>query len=321
LGIVAYLDLHREHGGPKYHGVDVVFGDEQARLDPTLPILFGTRPKKADFYATPPAPQRCLWLDPPTGWKLHPKVHHHLLSRHSAELERVFRMLADDESRMTFASIVRTRLAGDSGYFRVAGYPEYRHPMALARPGDTVIDGGAFDGDSSRLFADLVGKEGRVFAMEPSRANFTELCRQSTSAGLRQIVPVAMGLWSEPALLRFTDDEGGSSNLSPSGGSEVAVTSIDFLVEQHRLDRVDVIKLDVEGAEAQALHGARQTLERMRPALHVSIYHRPNDLFELPLMLDDWLDGYRFWIGHHNFYHTETDLYAVPEERIERADD
>ncbi len=97
------------------------------------------------------------------------------------------------------------------------------------------------------------------------------------------------------------------------------VTPIDKLVVDHQLPRIDVVKLDVEGAEREALEGARASLERYRPQVHISIYHRFDDLFELPLMLAEWLPGYRWYLGHHSYYQMETDIYGIPIEKWVRG--
>ena len=79
--------------------------------------------------------------------------------------------------------------------------------------------------------------------------------------------------------------------------------------------------MDVEGAELEALRGAKLTITRDKPKLAICIYHRPEDIIDIPLYIMDQRDDYRFWIRHHNcrnnpFYPScgyvwETVLYAV----------
>jgi hypothetical protein len=91
---------------------------------------------------------------------------------------------------------------------------------------------------------------------------------------------------------------------------------LDSFLRERGDARCDLISLDVEGAEREALDGARKTIARHRPVLQVSIYHTLADLFELPLHIHHEHRDYMFFVGHHNTYSTETDLYAVPKERL-----
>ena len=91
------------------------------------------------------------------------------------------------------------------------------------------------------------------------------------------------------------------------------MTTVDAFVAENGLERVDVIKLDVEGAEMQALEGAAATLAHRRPRLAISVYHRPEDLFSIPLFLKDLLPDSRFYLGHHTACALETVLYVLPQ--------
>ena len=312
LAPIGFLDTHARFDADTHEGLPVFVADQRPPGEHIL--LFTGAPKKSDFYASPPSPQQCYWLDDEASWRRFPKQQLKRIERHAAQYEQLHQLLADEESQLTLASILRTRIEGDSGYFRIAPYREYAHPKALPGEGDVVIDGGAFDGDSSIQLGSLVGNRGQVYAFEPSAQNYVKLCKRC--AKWHNILPVAMGLSSKFTTMQFSDGAGGSSSISESGGSTVVVTSVDSFVKRARPAKIDLIKLDVEGAEIETLNGARHTLETQRPALHISVYHRPDDLHEIPLLLQEWLPSYRFWLGHHNFYHTETDLYAMPEERL-----
>ncbi|HVW05280.1 MAG TPA: FkbM family methyltransferase [Vicinamibacterales bacterium] len=248
------------------------------------------------------------------------------LRDHAEPLEDVFALLADEESRLTFASVVRHRITGEHGYLRIADYPEYRHPLAHARPGDHVVDGGAFDGETSFDFA-RAAVGGRVYAFEPDVENQRRIRERldrarggdaATQAAAGAIEVVDAGLFDTRRTLRFSSGRGGSSAITPAASADVTIAAVDldsFLRERGDA-RCDLISLDVEGAEREALDGARKTIARHRPVLQVSIYHTLADLFELPLHIHHEHRDYMFFVGHHNTYSTETDLYAVPKERL-----
>jgi hypothetical protein len=90
---------------------------------------------------------------------------------------------------------------------------------------------------------------------------------------------------------------------------EVDAESLDSLLKG---ERVDYIKFDVEGAEKEAIIGARETIEKYRPALMISLYHRSGDIFELPLMINEAFPGYRFYIRRREYVPAwDTVLIAV----------
>ena len=96
---------------------------------------------------------------------------------------------------------------------------------------------------------------------------------------------------------------GQGSKIQAEGGvntEKCIITDIDSYVEEHNLQKVNMIKLDIEGAEPEALQGAVRTLQRFTPKLAISIYHAPlSQLIEIPIMLQRLNLGYTFWMGHH----------------------
>jgi hypothetical protein len=96
----------------------------------------------------------------------------------------------------------------------------------------------------------------------------------------------------------------------------VPTTSLDSLVASGELERVDFIKLDIEGAESAALKGAEQTLRRFTPRLALAAYHQFDDMWALMRQIDQLDLGYRFAMAHFTPHHEETVLYAwVPMDQ------
>jgi FkbM family methyltransferase len=284
------------------------------RFGPQLgvPWLIAGPANKRQFDGAPETLNRCLWHVPLAGWRQAGRHDPALLERRGEQLHAVFRGLHDEHSRQTYASLIRGRLEGDSGYFSVAPYREYAHPVVRAVPGDVVIDAGAFTGDSAIRFAWCLRGRGTIFSLEPDRKNFERLSRRRIPG----LLPVNLGVWHERAKLSFSADATASSRIRSDGDVQIDVAPIDELVQEYALRRVDLIKLDVEGVEHEALEGARKSLQRYRPKLQISIYHKKDDLFELPWRLMQELPDYRWYVGHHGPWHSESDLYGMPCERL-----
>jgi hypothetical protein len=96
-----------------------------------------------------------------------------------------------------------------------------------------------------------------------------------------------------------------------SGNNPVPLRSIDFLVNTKDIAKIDFIKLDVEGAELDSIRGARDSILRFKPKLAISLYHKPNDLFEIILYIKDKFPFYSCYVDHYTIHAEETVLYCT----------
>ena len=101
--------------------------------------------------------------------------------------------------------------------------------------------------------------------------------------------------------------DGTSSAISESGDVSVEVDSIDRV----SVEPVTFIKMDVEGAEYQGILGARNMIAKYKPKLAICVYHKPEDIWELPQLIHEIRSDYVFYLRHYSFGDVETVLYAV----------
>ena len=148
----------------------------------------------------------------------------------------------------------------------------FRH---VPRPGEVIVDGGAFPGDFTVYASRKVGPSGRVLAFEPNPRNFLVLERSVRRAGCANVTLVPKGLWSVGRSGGMSG-EGVDSAVAREGGSEHAIelVTLDGELASLGIDRVDFIKLDIEGAETEALRGAVDTLRRHPVRLAIGTYHQ-----------------------------------------------
>jgi FkbM family methyltransferase len=157
----------------------------------------------------------------------------------------------------------------------------YHHPQAHVRPGDVVIDCGAhiggFTGVALRAGARL------VVAIEPEQANVTAL-RRNFAAEIKtgKVKLVEKGVWNKTGRLSLHVSKTGDSHsvVVPQNGpreESIEVVTLDSLAGGMKLSRVDFIKMDIEGAERNALRGAHEILRRYKPRLAISSYHLKGD--------------------------------------------
>jgi len=152
-------------------------------------------------------------------------------------------------------------------YSPLKGYEMYRQ----LQPGDVVVDAGAFPGDYTLFAARQVGEEGQVYAFEPDGKNRAVLERNIRKSGFTNIQVIPMGLWNRETTLSL-DSQGVASQVQQEGSCSIQVTRLDRFMEKQNVPRIDVIKMDIEGAELEALEGARQTLSQCQYTC-IATYH------------------------------------------------
>jgi FkbM family methyltransferase len=196
---------------------------------------------------------------------------------------------------------------------------QYRHPIfeqAWIRPGDRVVDGGACWGDTALQFADAAGPEGRVVSFEvlPGNIEVFESNLRLNPHVADRIVLRQEALWDEPLPSLPVVAFGPATVVGRGEDGSVPARAIDSLVADGILDRVDFIKLDIEGAEGAALRGAAETFARFRPRVAVAVYHGRDDLVDLPWLLTELAPGYAMALAHNPPHGEETVLFGWPTE-------
>lgn len=146
------------------------------------------------------------------------------------------------------------------------------------RSGDTVIDAGAYTGEFTVYAAKAAGPGGKVIAFEPDPSVFSRLLSNIKLNGLSNVLAINKGLWSAKTVLKFNESAQGG-NFFKDGATdtiELNVSPLDDELAAHGIKKVDFIKMDVEGAEVEALKGARQTLLDNDVSLAIASYHKLN---------------------------------------------
>lgn len=171
-------------------------------------------------------------------------------------------------------------------------------------PEEVFIDGGSYNGNTSMDFIKW-SPGGLAIAWEPNPDN-QEKCKQLLKENKIRYELIPKGLWSEEGELKLTSarDE---SKISDEGDVKIKVDSIDNLINKP----VTFIKMDIEGSEYQALLGAKKTILKYKPKLAICIYHKPEDIWELPWLIHEINPEYKLYLRHYSFADNETVLYAL----------
>ncbi|MFA6079119.1 MAG: FkbM family methyltransferase [Candidatus Omnitrophota bacterium] len=148
------------------------------------------------------------------------------------------------------------------------------------KTGDVIMDCGAYVGDFTLYAAKAVGKTGKVVAYEPDPTAFKRLCENINLNALNNVILVNKGVWSDDTALEFSGGDKGANffnqNTHNKTFHKVSVVSIDSEAQRLGLNKIDFIKMDVEGAEIEAVKGAAKTLKENNVRLALASYHEVN---------------------------------------------
>lgn len=192
---------------------------------------------------------------------------------------------------------------------------QYEYSDIKPKSGDFVIDGGACVGDTALYFANAVGKGGKVFAFEfvPSNLKLLQENLNLNEVLKDRVEIVESPLWSKSGSELFGKDAGPASLVSASEikfDFKVKTISIDDMVREKKPEKIDFIKLDIEGAELECLKGAEETIKKFKPELAVCLYHDIKHFVSIPEYLHSIMPEYEFYLKHHTIHLAETVLYA-----------
>ena len=228
----------------------------------------------------------------------------------AVEYQWVRERLYDDESQHVFDSLMEFRLTGNLGAmagFEYAADRQYFEPFIALDKGEVFVDGGGFDGYTSEEFARRCPDFAGIHFFEPSEKTLS--AAKEKLAHLEHVHFHQLGLYDQRATLRFDADSGSASRISDTGGETIEVACLDDAVE----GRITFIKLDLEGAEPNALSGSREHILNDHPKLAVAVYHHPAHFWQIPKLVLGMRDDYRVYLRHYTEGWTETVMFFVPE--------
>lgn len=217
------------------------------------------------------------------------------------KIKKVYSLLCDEKSKKAFENVIKFKISGKVEYlFEVYSDTDevFENVFNLTQD-ENILDLGAYDGDTLKLFYQKTGGNFRkITALEPDEKNFRKLTKTVQSLGENNlnINLVNKGIWDENTMLSFEKSAGRQSKFSEKGKQLTQVVTVDSFNEDFSF-----IKMDVEGSEKRALLGAEKTIKKHEPSLYVCAYHRNEDIFELPLLVHSYVEDYKFYFRQHKY--------------------
>lgn len=230
--------------------------------------------------------------------------------KHRDEIMEVMSFLADGASRDIYTKIILHHLTWDRTLFKNGVSPirnEYYHEIFKLDRDEVFVDGGAYDGDTVLKFLETVGGRYRhIFAFEPDREVFARLRKNMKPRQLPNLHLVRAGLGKATSEMLFESEGTISGRISKKGKVRIQIVPLDKYISFSPT----FIKLDIEGAEPDALSGAKKILAALKPKLAVCLYHRPRHVWEIPLLVRKLNPDYKIYIRHYSETVHETVCYA-----------
>ncbi|NNM74533.1 FkbM family methyltransferase [Enterovirga aerilata] len=236
---------------------------------------------------------------------------------HLSDLMTFYDRLADEESRTTFLQLLQYRLSSDPRRHPAVREKEVYVERFLPIFDEPIIfvDAGAFTGDSLEALLDAGVKIAEWLAFEPDPENLRGLRRTAKrrADALARYTLVPAGLADTNGRLLFASSGSMSSRLAgpDDTGNTLQVEVLRFDDAFRRSGRI-YVKMDIEGAEREALRGMRNLLAQQRPILAISAYHRTADLWEIPKLVCDLYPQPRLRLRQHGHHGFESVLYVSP---------
>lgn len=266
------------------------------------------------------------------------KISPYLLKKYQfipSKISEILNFLDSEKDKQLYKDLIEARITGNTEKLKefvqkehnitpdrkrtIKHYTSYINYDAI----EVVLEGGMFNGLNTIVFKKLFKNLKKIYAFELIYDKVKNKSIAHIIDSLKELEIIPLALWDRKEKLVFTENVAApySSGINPplnKNGSEqnftVDAISIDEYVSENNIEKIDFIKMDIEGAEMKALKGAEQTLIKFRPQLAISIYHSNNDMQDIPIYLHNILKNYIFKIGQYSPDNDETILYAIPEE-------
>lgn len=234
-----------------------------------------------------------------------------ILMKDNEAINFAFNKLSDEESRSIFLRI----LSGHLNKTPILS-PKYTsndqyivEGLGLSEDNISLLDCGAYDGDTLIQFSERYGRISLAVALECDQKNFGKLISKNYP-NIDKLIALPLGSADKTGQLFFKDDNKMQSRLTSElgGGTLVGVINCDEILRGLNFSK---IVIDTEGYEIQSLNGMKKIIRDQAPDITVAAYHYPIDFYFILNLIDSIYPNYHFYLRNHSPFVAETVLYAV----------
>ena len=231
-------------------------------------------------------------------------------------IAKVTDLLVDEKSKYILKSIVNLRQTNDIKYYVNPSDIEYFPsdiPILKNLKEVNFVDCGAYIGDTIEELLKQNLNIGYTISFEPDNKNLIALNTTLSSLNLNSSIVYPAGVYSKNTILNFTNNGiDSSAAISEDSSIKIPVVSLDTILLN---SNPNFIKMDIEGAEKEAIIGAKNIIQKYKPNLAICIYHKEEDLWELPLLINKIEPSYDMYVRVHEDLCLSTVLYCISKDR------
>lgn len=324
INILVFADSNSDLWGMDVDGIKIISPEELRRNYPNNPILVASLSYETEIYEMlckmkfplvyPLSLLNYNYPDIFVSPEYFQKFSSLFIPENQSDIFKVNEFWEDEESKQVFYNIIRFRLTFDKSCIKAikSKYKQYFEPTILSFCQEEVfVDCGAYMGDSvMQFYEETSGRFKKVYSFEPDRSNFFKLCDTVIRIDPLRIIPLNSGVYHSTGKISF-HELGGIDTRIGSGENSVSlpVVSIDDFMKNK--EDATFIKMDIEGAELDALLGAKETIQKNKPKLAISVYHKASDLWKIPLLIKSVNKDYRLYLRHYTNETIDTICYAI----------
>lgn len=230
------------------------------------------------------------------------------------KISKIYDMLSDDISKDTYISVILAKLTGNIKYLFDCQTEICESYSTIIKPDERFhyVDIGAYNGDTIREFLSFSdGKFSKITAFEPDSKNFSKLISYAGENNIDTSSFYNAAAWDKCENIQFYSRSGrnsaGTTSCKNAKMSEISAISGDSVIDSE----VHYIKIDAEGSDARAIKGLEKTLKTYRPCVNCAIYHRNEDIFEIPFLLSEiYSQNFKLYIRHFKYLPSwDTNVY------------
>lgn len=229
------------------------------------------------------------------------------------EIEACFNFLEDELSRRVFLRLLEINVRRVPLPVPAAPIDDQYFPndVVLSKGHSRLISCGSYTGDTVRQLNRRLGKINALACFEPDTDNYISLSKylcENIGRLADTVVSFPCGVYSDERVLKFSSGNNTNSSLSERGHYYLQCVSIDHTLPDFS---PTMINMDIEGAEPEALRGAINTIDRWLPDLAISVYHKPEHIYEIPRFIRSINGKYKIYLRNYTSFPAETVMYAT----------
>ncbi|NRY60049.1 FkbM family methyltransferase [Clostridium beijerinckii] len=236
------------------------------------------------------------------------------ISNNMSKIKELYNLLEDNKSREVLENIINYRITFNIDYLMNAVNSNkmyFDEDILKLNGNESFLDAGAFDGDTVLEFINFVrGEFNNIYAFEPDKVNFDRLTNNTQLLSYKNKIKFEKsGLYKDSLGITFENHHNmGSHIVKDDSNNSISTISID---DYSKKNEISFIKMDIEGAEIDAILGGSETLKKHKPKLAICIYHRMDDLWEIPLLIKKIQPEYKIFIRQHAYNLYDSVCYAI----------